>query len=136
MATIDGVRAALETAAVSATSATSALAMGISRDRSVAGTVLRVLALSNGVDAGDSNQIYDVATYRVEMLHKLASRTAAVEQTHLATATADQKALMVLTFWRGLAGVYELIAAPTLESPERSGLVMEYSVTATVSLEP
>ena len=136
MATIDDVRTALETAAVAATSATSALDMGVSRDRAVAGTVLRVMALSAGVEAGDSNQSYDVARYRVEVLHKLSSRTAAVEETYLATSTADQKALMVLTFWRGLTGVHELIDGPALEEPERVGMVMEYNVTATVSLVP
>jgi len=136
VATIDGVRGILETAAISATSATDALEMGVSRDRAVSGTALRVMAISAGVDSGESNVSYDVARYRVEMLHRLSSRTAAAEETYLAAATLDQRALMLLSFWRGLSGVNELVDVPTLEEPQRTGRVIEYNVTATVSLEP
>lgn len=134
MATLDGVRLALETDAVAACAATAALPMGVSRNRTLTGTKLRVLVVGAGVDS-DSSQTRTVGVYRVEVLHVLADHAEATEETYLASAAADQAALLALSLWRGVTGVHEVLEAPALESPEIIGLVCEYSITARVSID-
>lgn len=134
MATLDGVRLALETDALAATTATTAMPMGVSRDRSLSGTSLRVLVVGAGVDS-DSSQTRTVGVYRIEVLHVLADRAEATEETYLAAAAGDQAALLALSLWRGVTGVHEILEVPTLTSPEITGLVCEYSVAARVSID-
>ena len=128
------VLSAIEAAVIAGTSVTAALYTSVGRNVAVTGTKCRVLPLGAG-QGGDSNVTYTSVAYRIEMLHALASSTD--EDTYLTgAALTDQVALMAFSFWRNLAGVHELLDAPELEAPERTGNVIEYTVTATVALTP
>lgn len=87
-----------------------------------------------GVDRRDSNVSYEVGLYSFIFLYHLPdySDSSTYRTTTMLT---DQSFLMDPNSWR-VAGVYELRAVPELTPVERFGNVMEYTVSAQLSISP
>jgi hypothetical protein len=119
---------------LSLTSAAQAYGNPLSRNERVpVGTTyftgVRVVA---GFDRRDSNIGYTVYEFDGQMVHNLADPTD--EDAYMnSTMLTDQQVLMDPDFFR-VAGVYEVISVPELTPPERTGNVIEYSVTVQLAL--
>ena len=86
----------------------------------------------------DSNINYTVVTYSFDIIFHLL--TPSLGGVYLdGKALLDQAVLTKLSFWRTIAGVYEVIEGgePEIElPPDRVGNVISYSISVTVALEP
>ena len=138
MATVASVDTALRTAVLAATSATSAATRRLSKDYDiVAGaTTIRTVAVPIGQDS-DSNVSRTVGHFAVTVSHKLSDATD--EATYMTgSMVTDLAAITVRSFWRGVTGVIDVLEGPEVTLPERSrpGNVIEYTVTAQLSISP
>lgn len=136
MATIASVDTALRAAVLSATSATLAITKPLSKmfDVPAGCTYIRTLAVPIGQD-GDSNTSRTVGNFSVIVSHKLAD---SLDEGAYLTGdlVTDLAALTPRSFWRGVTGVYNIVDAPEVTLPERVGNVIEYAVTAQLSISP
>lgn len=136
MATVASVDTALRAAVLSATSATLAVEKPLSKmfDVPQGATYIRTLAVPIGQD-GDSNTSRTVGHFAVTVCHKLADSLD--EDAYIAgDLVTDLAALTPLSFWRGITGVYAINDSPEVALPERVGNVIEYTVTAQLSIKP
>ncbi len=130
------VASAIETKVLANTTATTAVAVPVSQNFSVASgaTVMRQLPIAAGIFR-DSNTNYLVGSFDVVILHYLTND--ADEDVYLTgDALTDQGVLMDPEFFRSVAGVNEVIDGPELERPVRIGNIIEYAVTVQLAVNP
>jgi hypothetical protein len=136
MATVATVTAALKTKLVSDLSVAAIIGNPLWRREAVPAGVTRaaVLAVFAG-ETGDSNTSYAIGNIVVRIVRRLSSATD--ENTYLVgSMLTDQANLMDRTWWRAVTGVYDVERGPELDTVERQGNVIEYTVTVQVSIAP
>jgi len=135
MATVASVDTALKAAVLAATSATSAVTKPLSKGYAITAgvTSITTLAVPIGQDRDDSNNTLTVGSFAVTVVHKLSDATD--ENTYITgNMVSDLAAITARSFWRGITGVKDIIAEPEVTLPERIGNVIEYTVTAQLSI--
>ena len=136
MATVASVDTALRTAVLAATTATLAIEKPLSKmfDVPAGATYIRTLAVPLGQD-GDSNTSRTVGHFSVTVCHRLADSLD--EDAYIAgDLVTDLAALTPKSFWRDITGAYDIVDGPEVTLPERIGNVIEYTVTAQLSITP
>jgi hypothetical protein len=137
VATIASVNTALQTAVLSGTGASVVVAKPVSQDYAIAKGVTALTTLPVVVgEVQDSNTGYLVGSFAIRMNHKL-SDTETEDSYLTGDAVTDQAVIMVPSFYRDIAGVYEVVSVPAMDLPsEPVGNVIEYTVTVQLSIQP
>jgi hypothetical protein len=136
MATPVGVAVATFFKILAETSASAALNNPLERRQTLTpGTVYvgGVLAIAGKVF--NSNQSYTVSAGEVHIAHNLLDPRDEAAYTSNALLL-DQEIMMNPSWWREIAGVYEVISGPTVETQEREGNVIRYVVLVDYSIVP
>lgn len=137
MGTPAAFEATANAAIISGTGATVTTVEALSNDFSVAAGVTLVRGVVSVVgETPDANNNNLTVQYSVDFVHHLADPNDEDAYLH-GSALVDQAVVMVPSFWRGLAGVLDVIEAPGITlPPERTGNIIEYNVSVLVSLTP
>jgi hypothetical protein len=131
---VASVTALLDAAVLANTSATTAFDAPHWRRQAIpAGEITRSAEVV-GFDRRDSNVSYVAVQYTYWILHHLADATD-TRTYALGSVPTDQEYLMDTNTYR-VAGVREVLDVPELDVLQRIGNVMEYSVSAQVSIVP
>jgi hypothetical protein len=137
MASVATVTTALKAKLVSDTSVTAIILNSLWRRYPVpVGTTYASVNSAQAGEAPDSNVTYILGNFVIEVVHRL-PLGAWDEDAYLDGAMrTDQALLMAKSFYRTIAGVYDVEAGPEPDTVGRNGNCIEYTVTVQLAITP